>query len=247
MQMDSSWCDFAPTCRASLVASTRMSSRLQAVDSIDSLNLELVYVEPGKEAELINELSANPLVAYVGPNYIAHIAGEPNDPAWWRQWDMAQVNAADAWNFTTGASHIIAVVDTGVDLTHPDLAGKLVQGYDFVNSDDQPHDDHGHGTHVAGVAAATGNNAIGIAGISWGARIMPLKVLDARGDGTYFDIIQAIQYAADHGAKVINLSLGGSQADPNMLAAVEYARRQGMPDRGSHREPGGGATVSGGV
>ena len=210
-----------------MLASARLSASLQTIDSIETLDLELVSVEPGKEAELINELSANPLVAYVGPNYLAHIAGEPNDPAWWRQWDMSQIQATDAWDLTTGTNLVIAVVDTGVDLTHSELSGKLVQGYDFVNGDDAPQDDHGHGTHVAGVAAAAGNNGIGIAGVSWGASIMPLKVLDAHGDGTYFDIIQAIQYAADHGAKVINLSLGGSQADPNLLDAVEYAEEKG--------------------
>jgi thermitase len=210
-----------------MLASARLSASLQTIDRIETLDLELVSVEPGKEAALISELSANPLVAYVGPNYLAHIAGEPNDPAWWRQWNMSQMDAAGAWDFTSGTNLIIAVVDTGVDLTHPELSGKLVSGYDFVHGDDEAQDDHGHGTHVAGVAAAIGNNGIGIAGLSWGARIMPLKVLDSSGDGAYFDIIQAIQYAADHGARVINLSLGGSQADPNLLAAVEYARDKG--------------------
>ena len=211
-----------------MLASARLSANLQTVERIGALDLELIAVEPGQEAALINELSANPLIAYVGPNYLAHIAGEPNDPAWWRQWNLAQIGAAPAWDYSTGSSNsIIAVVDTGVDLSHPDLASKIVQGYDFVNGDTDPRDDHGHGTHVAGIAAAIGNNGIGVAGVSWGARIMPLKVLDARGDGTYFDIIQAIQYAADHGARVINLSLGGSQADPNLLAALEYARDRG--------------------
>lgn len=212
---------------AMMIASALWSARLQTVAVNEALDLELVSVEPGREEELITELRSNPLVLYVGPNYLAHIAGEPNDPAWWRQWNMKQIRASEAWDVTTGNDWIIAILDTGVDLSHPDLAPKLVKGYDFVNQDDSPQDDHGHGTHVAGIAAAAGNNGIGIAGMSWGARIMPLKVLDAQGDGTYFDIIQAIQYAADHGARIINLSLGGSSPDPNLLAAVTYARGRG--------------------
>jgi len=212
---------------AVMLASAQLSADVQAIDSIEPLNLELVSVEPGKETEVIAELSSNPLVAYVGPNYVARIAGEPNDPAWWRQWNLTQIDAPAAWDLSTGTNLVIAVVDTGVDLSHPDLSAKLVQGYDFANGDSDPQDDHGHGTHVAGIAAAASNNGIGVAGVSWGARIMPLKVLDARGDGTYFNIIQAIQYAADHGARVINLSLGGSQSDPNMLAAINYARERG--------------------
>jgi len=208
---------------AAMLTSTRLLTGLQTVQTMFSTGLELVRVEPGKEADTLARLRDDPLVEYAGYNYIAHIAGEPTDPAWWRQWDMRQIGAPTAWDMQTGNDLIVAIVDSGVDASHPDLASKLVAGYDYVNGDALPNDDHGHGTHVAGIVAAIANNGIGIAGLSWGARIMPIKVLDAHGDGSYYQIIQGIRYAADHGAKIINLSLGGVQADPNLRSAIQYA------------------------
>jgi subtilisin family serine protease len=102
----------------------------------------------------------------------------------------------------------IAIIDTGVDLDHPDLAANIISGWDFVSSDNNPDDDHGHGTHVAGIAAAVGNNGLGIAGVSWGANIMPLKVLDSSGSGSSYDVAQAIYYAVNNGARIVNMSLG---------------------------------------
>jgi subtilisin family serine protease len=119
------------------------------------------------------------------------------------------------------------VVDTGVDLAHPDLAGKIVSGFDFVNSDAIPQDDNGHGTHVAGIAAATGNNGVGVAGTSWGAQIMPVKVLDAAGNGTFANVAAGIVWATDNGAQVINLSLGGNAPSAVLQSAVDYAYNSG--------------------
>lgn len=210
-----------------MMASALLSVRMQTLEVEEALDLQLVAVQPGLEEKLIDLLSANPLIEYVGPNYIAHIAGEPNDPAWWRQWDMQQIGMPSAWEQAKGDNVVIALIDTGVDAGHPELAGRLLAGYDFANDDSDPQDDNGHGTHVAGILAAAGNNGIGIAGMAWQARILPLKVLDAKGDGSYFNIIRAIRYAADHGARIINLSLGGSFHDPNLQQAVAYARGKG--------------------
>ncbi len=212
---------------AAALSSTRLIARLQTAEVIPVLGVELISIEPGDEADTLARLRADPLVEYAGLNYIAHVAGEPTDPAWWRQWDLRQIGAPAAWDMSTGGDLIIAVIDTGVDASHPDLANKLVAGYDFVSGDNTPNDDHGHGTHVAGIIAAAANNGVGIAGVAWTARIMPIKVLDAQGNGSYYQIIQGIRYAADHGARVINLSLGGSQADPNLRAAIQYARDKG--------------------
>jgi subtilisin family serine protease len=118
-------------------------------------------------------------------------------------------------------------VDSGVDLTHPDLADKIVAGYDFVNHDSDPSDDEGHGTHLAGIAAAVSNNGEGVAGVSWGARIMPVKVLSWLGIGTSSDIAKGIRWAADHGAHVINLSVGGTSSSSTLRSAVNYAYSQG--------------------
>jgi len=210
-----------------MAASALLSVRMQTLAVEEALDLQLVAVQPGLEEKLIDLLSANPLIEYIGPNYIAHIAGEPNDPAWWRQWDMQQIGMPTAWEQSQGDAVVIALVDTGVDARHPDLAGNLLAGYDFIDEDQDPQDDNGHGTHVAGILAAVGNNGIGIAGMAWRAKVMPLKVLDAKGDGSYFNIIRAIRYAADHGVRIINLSLGGSFHDPNLQEAVAYARAKG--------------------
>ncbi len=193
-----------------------------------------VKVPAGQEAETIAELMARGDVEYASLNYIVEALGDPNDSEYWRQWSLKQpqdhdIDAPEAWDFFTGGSNItIAVIDTGVDLDHLDLQGKIVPGYDFVNDDTIPDDDHGHGTHVAGIAAASSNNGIGIAGVSWEAKIMPLKVLDASGSGSTFDMADAIRYAVDNGAQVINMSLGAKYSTwpcdwPHVEEALNYA------------------------
>ncbi|MBC7252254.1 MAG: S8 family serine peptidase, partial [Anaerolineae bacterium] len=135
-------------------------------------------------------------------NYVAPVY--PNDPAYEGddQWGLNKIEGPKAWGITTGSSLVtIAVIDTGVDLDHPDLQDKIVPGWDFVNNDATPDDDHSHGTHVAGIAAATTNNALGIAGVAWNTRIMPVKVLDSGGNGSMDDVIAGMTYAADHGAQ----------------------------------------------
>jgi subtilisin family serine protease len=139
--------------------------------------------------------------------------GPVNDPLFPRQWALDQVNAPEAWaRGATGAGTTVAVVDTGVDLQHPDLSSKLVAGHDFVAGSNDcpagPQDENGHGTHVAGIAAAVTDNGIGVAGVAPDAQIMPVRVLDAEGSGASEDVAAGIVWAADHGADVINLSLG---------------------------------------
>ena len=157
----------------------------------------------------------------------------PNDPAYdgGDQWGLDKIEGPRAWGITTGSSLVtIAVIDTGVDLDHSDLQDKIVAGWDFVNNDAYPDDDNSHGTHVAGIATAATNNGLGIAGVSWNARVMPVKVLDSGGNGYMDDVIAGMEYAADHGAQVLNLSLGGIANDDEIQAlqdAVDYARNRG--------------------
>jgi len=144
------------------------------------------------------------------------------------QWNMPQIRAPYAWAISTGSSDVVvAVLDTGVDLTHPDLQEKLVAGYDFVHGDAGPSDDEGHGTHVAGIVAAHTNNSRGVAGVSWQGKIMPVKVLNWRGQGTHTQIAQGIMWAADQGAQIINLSLGGENSSATLQNAVNYAYNKG--------------------
>jgi thermitase len=165
-------------------------------------------------------------------------------PPWDPGTPGADIEMTAAWDITTGdSSIIIAIIDTGIDFAHPEFFERIwtnpgegsdgldldsngyvddQHGYDFANGDPNPSDDHQHGSHVSGIAAASGNNATGIAGINWGCRIMPLKVLNANGSGTSSHIAEAIVYAVNEGAKVINLSLGGGYASVT-ASAVAYA------------------------
>ena len=153
----------------------------------------------------------------------------PNDPLWRDSWSFGKANAAGAWSVTTGAAEtVVAVLDTGADLGHPDLQGSFVAGYDTVNEDADPSDDHGHGTMVAGVVAARGNNGIGAAGACWRCSVMPVKVIGANGLGSAADIAEGILWATSHGARVINMSFTLNAPDETIGAAVAQARAQGV-------------------
>ena len=148
----------------------------------------------------------------------------PNDPQYSNQWHLPKIQAPEAWDITKGSAlRTIAIVDTGVDLNHNDIKAKIVAGYDFVNNDSVAQDDQGHGTHVAGIAAASTNNLLDVAGVDWNAKIMPVKVLNSAGSGTISAIINGIYWAADHGAHVINLSLGGGAFSQAFQDAINYA------------------------
>jgi thermitase len=200
---------------------------LRVSGDIQSIGVLKVAVESGQELETIAALRQNPNVLYAEPNYIAYALDIiPNDPGYGSQWGLPKIKAPAAWDITTGGSDvIIAVVDTGIDLSHPDFSclGKLTSGWDFVNNDAIPNDDFGHGSHVAGIAAACTNNGIGVAGVSWGARLMPVKVLDAYGSGSYERVANGVTYAVDHGADIVNLSLGGIDESSALADAVQYA------------------------
>jgi len=203
-----------------------------AVENVlsQSLGAYVLQVPSEQAGQILAELNQSPDFLYAEPNHI--LAAQeviPNDPAWGLQYNMVAIRAPQGWVYSTGSSAVtIAIIDSGVDMTHPDLFGKIVAGYDFVNGDDNPADDYGHGTHVAGLAVAFGNNGIGIAGTSWGARIMPVKVLNSSGVGTYFNAATGIVWAADQGAQVINLSFGASESRQILEDAVNYAAARGI-------------------
>ena len=202
---------------------------LTVAGDIPSLDVFKVSVKPGRELEQIAALRSDPNVLYAEPNYVAYAVDTiPNDAYYaTEQWNLPKIDAPTAWDYTTGdSSLIIAIVDSGIDLNHPDFAcpGKLTAArWNFVADNDNPDDDYGHGTHVAGIAAACSNNHTGVAGVAWKARLMPIKALDSDGNGSYAAVAAGITYAVDHGADIINLSLGGPDDSITLADAVQYA------------------------
>lgn len=201
-----------------------------------SLQIDVIDMESMTRAgllstaeDMLESYRNDPMVEVVEPNYVYKTVKTPNDPGIGRQYTLDIIDAYEAWDTTEGSSEVvIAVIDTGVDLDHPDLDGKLTAGYDFVGDDDQADDANGHGTHVAGIVAAETDNGIGGAGICPNCRIMPLRALNRFGSGSLSDIAGAITYATDNGADVINLSLGGRSQSTILQRAVDYAWENGV-------------------
>ncbi|MEO1633830.1 MAG: S8 family serine peptidase [Cyanobacteria bacterium J06631_9] len=192
-----------------------------------------IYVMEGDSFVLEAFLDAADIAAqteFIEPNYIYATSGfSVNDPDYAKQWNFKQINAEGAWEKgVNGRGVTVAVIDTGVS-KGPDLnKTDFVPGYDFVNDRENANDDNGHGTHVAGTIAQSTNNNYGVTGIAYGAKIMPLKVLSRGGSGTVADIAEAIRFAADHGADVINMSLGGGGRSKLMSDAIDYAYSKGV-------------------
>jgi len=198
--------------------------------AIPKINAYLVGVEPEHRAEALGSLRSSPAVTTASQSLIAEIFdSSPDDVDWPLQEGLRVAGFPRAWDVTRGSSRVvIAVVDTGVDAKQPDLRGAVMPGYDFVNSDADPGDDHGHGTSVAGVIAARADNRVGGAGVCSRCSIMPIKVLDATGNGNDARIAAGIVWATDHGAKVINLSLGGPGSSQPLADAIGYASGKGV-------------------
>lgn len=186
--------------------------------------LSLLQVPVGSEISAAHVLSARQDVEWAQPNYIRQAQFLPNDPLFDQQWALARIQAPEAWEMSLGSPSItVAVVDTGVDLGHPDLQGRLIEGWNVLDPSSPPSDDGGHGTHVAGTIGAIVNNNIGVAGIASGVSIMPVKVLTGKGSGKDSDVATGMQWAVDRGARVINLSFNGYQRSRLLQEAVTYA------------------------
>lgn len=200
---------------------------LRPVGDIPALGVRIVRVPAAAAAKVMTALSKHKDVEYVEPDAEARAVATVNDPGFANQWHLAKIQAPAAWDLQTGSADLrVAVIDTGVNAGHPDV-GRVVAGYDFVNNDADPSDDNGHGTAVTGCISPATNNSLGIAGLSWNTAVLPVKVLDASGSGSYSAIANGITYAADWGARILNLSLGGTTNSTTLQNAVNYAWNKG--------------------
>lgn len=193
----------------------------------------ILRVPTGKtETTLANELLKSGLFQYAQPNWRLYPARTPNDPIFPQQWHHEAIRTPEAWGLHTGETIICAVTDTGVDIDHPDLRDLVVPGYNSAEDRAQSdggdvRDQNGHGTHVAGCAAAHGNNGIGVAGVGWNFRLMPIKVTMGGGGGTTSEwLARGARWAVDNGAKVISASYSGVD-DPNIDVTGAYVRSRG--------------------
>ncbi len=202
--------------------------------------------------EILAAYQSRPDVEYAELNPVIAICTTPNDPWYNAQWSLSAIQASEAWDTCRGDNDVlVAIIDTGVDYSHGDLQGNLwvneaelngqdgfdddgngyvddVRGYNFIDDTNDPMDDNGHGTHCAGIVAAVGNNGLDIAGVCWSATIMPIKVLDASGDGSAGDAVPAIYYAVANGADIISGSWGGDESSQSLQEAIQYAHSRGV-------------------
>jgi hypothetical protein len=198
--------------------------------AIPELGAAVLSVAPGAEQSTLDLLSADPRIKVAERDALLSTLTIPNDPIYKEfQWNTRKIGMEAVWDVTTGSPDVVvAVLDTGVDAGHPDLDGNVVGGYDFVHDDPDASDDSSHGTHVAGVIAAIGDNNEGTAGIAWSTHILPVKVLDEKGLGPDAAVSRGIIYAVENKASVINLSSGTPFQSRLLEEAVKYAERRGV-------------------
>lgn len=217
--------------------------RGEVKEKITNLDIQVVKVPSGLEEKIASALSRNPFVEFAEPDFIAEALFTPNDTFFAvNQWGLentgqnisgtvgtvdADIDASTAWDATQGGV-LVAVLDTGIDNDHEDLSSKIILSKDFTNSPSGPNDFYGHGTHVAGIIGAVTNNGTGVAGSCPNCTLLNGKVLDDNGYGSYSGIANGMTWAANSGAKVINLSLGGPFRSSTLESAVNYAWNKGV-------------------
>jgi len=199
-----------------------------AAQEIPGIKVKRIRINEANRDKVKAALARNPQVTFVEDNFIAQGLLTPSDTTYPSQWHLPKIAAPQGWDLSTGTGAVpIAIIDSGIDADHPDLAAKLLPGYNFLNGTTVTDDLFGHGTAVAGSAGAIGNNALGVAGVAWDNPLMPLVVLDTSNYATYANIASAIIRAVDQGAKVLNISIGGSSASITLQSAVNYAWSKG--------------------
>jgi subtilisin family serine protease len=241
---------FAPGTPSSTIQADLDVARAHLIETFDD-GVSWVALDSGIDRAVAQQqLERDPEVVYAEPDATVQASALiPNDPGFGAQWGLnspgnVDIDALQAWSHTQGSpATIVAVLDSGIDLANPEFAGRIwtnpdangsdgypgdVHGWNFLANNANVQDDDGHGTHVTGILAANGNNGIGVAGVDWNCQIMPLKVLDAEGNGSTDAMVRAIDFAVDHGARVINASWGGGAASQALADAINYAGSHGV-------------------
>lgn len=219
--------ELRPGAAEAAIRPTLTALRLTTERTIPQLGVVVVRASRLGLGPALSVLRAHPAVERVEPEItVSAVDTNPNDDHWPGQWGLRQTGFAKAWDVERGsAATVVAVVDTGVERNHPDLRDAVLDGYDVLDGDASPSDENGHGTAVAGIVAARANNHRGIAGACWACRVLPVRALGRDGTGSSSAIADGIVWAVDHGASVVNLSLGASQPSLAIDAAVKYAAR----------------------
>ena len=194
---------------------------------IGQSQLRIVELPRGQEMQAVATLKRNPHIEFAELDRRVAPAAAPNDPYFGSSWHLAKINASTAWDSSTGSGVTVAVLDTGVDAAHPDLSSRIVPGWNFHDNNSNTSDVHGHGSAVAGAAAATMNNAIGVAAIAGQARIMPIRIADANAYAYWSTVAQGLTWAADNGARVANISYVGVAGSSAVQSAAQYMKNKG--------------------
>jgi len=192
---------------------------------ITSSGLHVVELPPNaSEQAVVNFLAHHPHLKFAELDQKVTANLTPNDPYFGSEWHAAKIGAPTAWDSSNGAGVTIAILDSGVDGTHPDLSAQMVPGWNFYDNNSNTSDVYGHGTQTAGTAAATNNNGMGVAAIAGGAKIMPIRIADASGTGYWSMIAQGISYAVDHGARVASISFDNLLSSSSILTAAQHMK-----------------------
>lgn len=199
------------------------------IDGLDVHVIELPAHAHGAEHAIAQALKHNPHVKFAEVDEIFTIdpAAITNDPVLAKEWHIAKIGATTAWDLASGAGIVVAVLDTGVQTTHPDLAANIVPGWNAYGNNSNAEDVNGHGTAVAGAVAAVGNNALGVVGVAYRAKIMPIRITDSSGATSFSIMANGLTWAADHGADVANISFSNVFKSTTMQSAAQYLRNKG--------------------
>ena len=200
----------------------------RSLGHVKKLNMHVVSLPSGvDEVAAMNALKANRKLKYVELDMAVNVAATVTDPSFGSSWALPKIQAPAAWDSANGSGIVIAILDTGVDGTHPDLVANMVPGWNFYDNNSNTSDVYGHGTMVAGTAAMAANNGKGSAGVAWGAKIMPVRISAPDGVAYWSTVAQAINWAADNGAKVANISFNGVSGSSTIQSAAQYMRSKG--------------------